>query len=159
MVKLTKNIHKMVQKRPKSSFLRGGSPYFCLIQGGPCFDPEIQRGLDCCCKLKGGACPFKNFQGFRVLRIAFRIEDFSILALTLTLFGRFKKFYYYYFLLFVCLFLNALYPVCSSPSQYECERVKNLFVLKSGMIPPYFIFYFSLLGTHRNQIGGENYCL
>ena len=34
MVKLTKNVHKMVQNRPKSSFLRGVSPLFMPYLGG-----------------------------------------------------------------------------------------------------------------------------
>ena len=42
MVKLTKNVHKMVQKRPKPSFLMGGSPLFLPHLGmGPCIHPEI----------------------------------------------------------------------------------------------------------------------
>ena len=33
-MKLTKNVHKMVQNRPKSSFLRGVSPLFMPYLGG-----------------------------------------------------------------------------------------------------------------------------
>ena len=61
-MKLTKYVHKMVQNRPKSSFLRGGFPLICpSFRQGPCFDSEIYGGLHCCCKFKGGTCPFKNF--------------------------------------------------------------------------------------------------
>ena len=54
MMKLTKNVYKMVQNRPTLSLLRGGfHPFFPHLGGGPClFFPA---------NLMGGTCHIKNF--------------------------------------------------------------------------------------------------
>ena len=68
MVKLTKNVHEMVQNRPKSSFVREG---FASFRGVHTLILEFREVIDCCCKLKGGCMSFQEFLGVvRVLRLS-----------------------------------------------------------------------------------------